>query len=94
MLRDSCADCVVKHVGQAAVLIQESHKGYDYHFIYAMGHLAEAEDESIGEFPFIANIIREFRIKCLTGESQIGDIDSLVQKIYNWWWEMQNEETQ
>ena len=83
MLRDSCKDCVLKHVGQAAVLLMETKKGYAFHFAYAIGHLADAEDESSAVYPIIAKRIREFRIKLLTNEEV--SLDEFIEWIYNWW---------
>ena len=43
--RASCWDCVLKHLGQAAVLADESLLGYDWHKVLAWGHMAEASVE-------------------------------------------------
>jgi len=60
-LRESCLLCAAKHVAQARVLLLESKKGYDYHVVYALGHMAEAEDETTGDFPLVAEWIRRER---------------------------------
>lgn len=43
--RPSCVECVMKHLGSAWVLMTECRDGYDYEPL-AVGHLAQAEDES------------------------------------------------
>jgi len=60
-LRESCLLCVAKHIAQARVLIQESQKGYDHHVVFAIGHLAEAEDESLDMHKDLSELIRDER---------------------------------
>ena len=61
-MRPSCLDCVRKHLGQAAVLIDEVAAGYtDYKWL-VVGHLAEAEAESMHDWADLAYIIRERRL--------------------------------
>lgn len=62
-LRDSCLDCVRKHLSQALVLMQEALQGYPEHRWAAIGHLGEASDEAIKEYPNLAHEIREHRLK-------------------------------
>lgn len=57
--RDSCLECVDKHLGAALVLIAETRDGYP-HRLRAIGHLHEAEDES-QEFPELHDAIRQAR---------------------------------
>lgn len=83
MLRDYCYDCMIKHCGQAAVLLMETKKGYPEHFIYAIGHLAEAEDEIVQKHPNQAGKIREFRISLLNGEEV--DLDEFMFECYKFW---------
>ncbi len=63
MVRDQCTRCAIKHLAQARVLLSEARNGYPWHVWYAMGHMAEAEDEVIGIQPKDAWAIREERIK-------------------------------
>jgi len=60
-MREPCLYCVRKHLAQALVLICESRKGYSENLIYAIGHLAEAEDEAPSKK--LANEIREIRLQ-------------------------------
>jgi hypothetical protein len=66
-LRPSCLKCVRKHISQAIVLLSEKKKGYPEHFWIAMGHLGEAEDESIKAYPELANQIRDARETLIAG---------------------------
>lgn len=82
-MRESCIECVCKHVGQAAVLIHECKKGYAHHFVYAIGHLAEAEDEAVKLYPEIAERIYAIRKSFQRGEEI--DLDNLVSDLYELW---------
>lgn len=62
MTRDFCARCGIKHLAQARVLMLERMKGYPHHVWYAMGHMAEAEDEIIERMPSEARAIRDVRL--------------------------------
>lgn len=68
-LRPSCLLCVRKHISQAIVLLSESKKGYPEHRWIAMGHLAEAEDESMKEHAELANQIRDARLDIQNGKN-------------------------
>jgi len=61
--REQCTRCAVKHLGQARALMLETKKGYPHHIWYAMGHMAEAEDEISEIQPECATMIRESRVK-------------------------------
>ena len=43
--RESCIECVEKHLGAAMVQLGEMHNGYRFNLLF-VGHLHEAEDES------------------------------------------------
>ena len=62
-VRESCLLCVAKHIGQARALSLEMSKGYPHHYFFALGHLAEAEDECIKDFPNYAAFIRDQRLQ-------------------------------
>ena len=64
-MRETCLLCVSKHISQAIVLLLEAGKGYPLHLWFAVGHLAEAEDESLLEFPQLSEVIREIRIRLM-----------------------------
>lgn len=57
--RDSCIECVEKHLGAAWVLCAEERDGYPYR-LRVIGHLHEAEDESQA-WPQLHDAIRESR---------------------------------
>lgn len=85
-MREACIECVLKHIGQAAVLMHETVKGYDYHFVYAVGHLAEAEDEA-ATYPEIRDMIYNLRQSYMKDEDV--DIDTLAKEIFDLWRSMQ-----
>ena len=62
-MRESCKECVLKHLAQAHILEVESYSDarYRWHIYLARGHLAEAEDEARSQWPEIADKIREAR---------------------------------
>ena len=62
--------CVKKHLAQATILIHEYEKSFDelgrvypFHKYYALGHLAEAEDEILKDDKELALKIRDLRIE-------------------------------
>lgn len=61
-MRKSCLDCVRKHIAQASVLCDEAELGYPHHRWLAVGHLAEAESESLKDHPALSHKIRECRL--------------------------------
>jgi hypothetical protein len=48
-------------LAQARILLNETELGYPEHYWYALGHLAEAEDELVGAHPALAGVIRKHR---------------------------------
>ena len=58
MERESCIQCACKHIAQARVLLLEARKGYPEHYFFALGHLAEAEDELGKDYERLANLVR------------------------------------
>jgi len=71
--RESCIECVDKHLGAALVLLTETRDGYG-HRLRAIGHLHEAEDESQA-WPELHNAIREARKRF----QQFGTVPDFVQ---------------
>ena len=62
-MRKSCLECVCKHLGSAAVYIEETELGYPNYFGFAYGELAHAASESFADYPDLAWAIREHRIR-------------------------------
>lgn len=83
--RGDCANCVRKHLGQAAALLQESLQGYPEHTWLAIGHLAEAEAESQNKFPEFAEKLRAARKMVESGKGYpnvpelIAEMNELVK---------------
>lgn len=69
LMRNSCLNCVRKHVAQAIVLLIESRMGYEAHRWLALGHLAESEAESLVDYPELALMINAER-KAIEGDVQ------------------------
>lgn len=62
-MRKSCLECVAKHLGSAAVYIEEVQTGYPNYFGFVYGQLDHAASECFEEIPELAWTIREHRIK-------------------------------
>lgn len=62
-MRKSCLECVIKHLGSAAVYIEECQIGYPNYFGFVYGQLDHAASECLEEIPDLAWAIREHRIK-------------------------------
>lgn len=62
-MRKSCLECVCKHLGSAAVYIEEVEMGYPNYFGFAYGELAHAASECFADYPDLAWAIREHRIQ-------------------------------
>jgi hypothetical protein len=60
--RTTCLDCTRKHIAQAIVLLGEAQMGYPEHRWLAVGHLAEATEESMGDYPVLAADLRMERL--------------------------------
>lgn len=60
--RLSCLNCARKHVTKARAKIVEAPLGYARHAWYAVGELAEAEDEVVAKYPELAKLIRAHRL--------------------------------
>ena len=89
-MRKSCLECVVKHLGSAAVYIEEVQSGYPDYYGYVDGELDHAASECLEEVPDLAMAIREHRIKWATTrnmphqhvipfEAMFGFIDAMEQ---------------
>lgn len=79
-MRLSCLQCVLKHVAQASILVDESKLGYPWHFWLALGHLAEAESESVERYPELAEEIREIRLG-MTPDGPGFDVRGLINSV-------------
>lgn len=84
-MRDTCLFCVSKHIAQAIVLVNESATGYPLHAWVAVGHLAEAETESLVKYPDLAQQIRKVRLALMgqDGEFEPLSLMQLLQEARN-----------
>ncbi len=78
-MRESCLDCARKHIAQALILLTESKLGHPEHKWLAVGHLAEAEAESVLMFPEFANKIRRFRLTIIEDCDIMGFIELIKE---------------
>ena len=62
-MRKSCLECVLKHLGSAAVYVEEVQMGYPNYFGFVYGQLDHAASECVEEIPDLAWAIREHRIR-------------------------------
>lgn len=70
-MRKTCLECVAKHLGSAAVYIEECELGYSNYYGYAYGELAHASSECRDSYPELSWAIREHRIKW--GATRLSD---------------------
>jgi hypothetical protein len=82
-MRESCRECACKHIAQARVLLLEKAKGYPEHYWFAMGHLAEAEDELVKDFPEWAAMVRTERMKLQKDRDYKVPFADLINAICN-----------
>ena len=71
-MRRGCADCAIKHLSQAMVLMDEEMLGYPLHRYLAIGHMSEAESELLGvgeDGIKLAQEVRELRREYMAGGS-------------------------
>ena len=80
-MRPSCLDCAGKHLAQACVLLKETKTGYPAFRWFVIGHLAEAEEETVREHPDFANEIREQRAAWSEDESVIIPFEELLARV-------------
>lgn len=80
-MRPSCLDCARKHLAQALILIHETEMGYPIHKWIAIGHLAEASDELLYDYPQMAHIIRAERLNYMENSNYKINILDLISQI-------------
>ena len=78
--RPSCLDCARKHIGQAIALFVEASMGYPQHKWLAIGHLAEAEAETLSEHRGLSSEIRTARLLSANGEHDLMPLFELIDE--------------
>lgn len=82
MTRPTCIACSRKHLMQSRAILMEVRKGYPTYWEYAIGHMAEAEDEIADQYPAVAESIRSERIKVeATKGAHMPEWEPLVLKL-------------
>jgi hypothetical protein len=80
--RPSCLDCVCKHLAQAMVLFQEAESPeYRVHFWLAVGHMAEAESESISDYYQLATDIRTLRLTIMEDRDYKPNLVDIIEQV-------------
>jgi len=79
-MRDSCLDCTRKHLSQALVLATEARQGYAAHRWIVIGHMGEAADESVKEYPALAAEIRKHRLAYMKDKDYVIPFMKLIEK--------------
>ena len=80
-MRPSCLNCCRKHLAQSEVLMIEARMGYPAHAWLAVGHQAEAEAETIKDYPEIATEIRKHRVEYMNSLNL--DPQESYSQLYN-----------
>ena len=78
-MRESCLDCTRKHIAQALILLTESKLGHPEYKWLAIGHLAEAEAESVQMFPEFANNIRNIRLDIIDDDYTVNLLSLIIE---------------
>jgi len=79
-MRPFCLLCILKHLSQADVLMDEASLGYPMHRWRAIGHMAEAESECLGFSVTLARRIRLRRLLYIDGEEV--DLKDLISEVF------------
>ena len=79
--RPACVQCCLKHIAQARAIVFETKKGYPEHYYYAMGHMAEAEDEICTLFPWVMEAIRKARLEYQEDQSKMPNWKYLIHVV-------------
>ena len=80
--RESCLFCVSKHLASAQILMDEAQLGYPLHRWLAIGHLQEAESESLADFPLFAQKIRCTRLVLMGQDCDFNDkVPSIMELL-------------
>lgn len=87
-MRPTCLECAGKHLAQACILTKEYKTGYPSFRWFVIGHLAEAEEETVRDYPEFANEIREHRVAwaedqdvVIPYEVLLGNVDVLLEEL-------------
>ena len=81
--RETCLSCSMKHIAQSRALSLELCQGYPHHYFWALGHLAEAADECVQEYPWVAQRIREIRLAWTDDAARYPDWKYLTSLIHD-----------
>ena len=80
-MRESCTDCVLKHIASAHILLHEAKMGYPDHVYLALGHLAQAEVELAGKHLDVAQDLRIIRKRIEEEENADFDVMEWIKRL-------------
>lgn len=80
-MRQPCLQCFRKHIGNAAVLIEEYLDGYHNYAHMVVGHLDQAAQEIRKYSPELAHVVRAHRIKWQQDETYNIPFEALDQFV-------------
>ena len=86
-MRETCIECVVKHVGNAEALMTEVIHNYPPHAVRMMGELDQATQECDHKFPGLSEKIRQLRklamehIPAILGVSEVKDREERMGEL-------------
>jgi len=63
------------------ILLSESRQGYPTHLFYALGHMAEAGDELVKEYPMYAGLVRAERKQLEEDPNYSPDFERLLVTV-------------
>jgi hypothetical protein len=64
-MKPGCYECVLKHLGDAAVNATEAHLGYPDYWADVIGNLCQASEEAYQYMPELAECIRQHRVRLI-----------------------------
>lgn len=73
--RESCLFCARKHIAKAKAKIVEAPLGYPRHAWFAVGEMAEAEDELLQDYPEAAATVRGYRTRLMQSIDLASEVD-------------------
>lgn len=80
-MQESCLDCYRKHISKANVFENESLLGYPEHKYLACGELSCAEDEVLRDYPALASLTRDYRMKYYFEDIPVPTIELIKMSL-------------
>lgn len=92
-MRDSCIQCVAKHLGDAEIYLREFHTGYTSALVRGLAELDHAYMEAVQKWPELAAEIHGERKNIETNpEGYTDGVSRLVDRVGEMWAEYRTRE--